>query len=321
VASGRKFLKRTKIDSSLSESEFHVGATIILFSRDLKLVDYGDQTTRELLHKVLETSIIILPPCSYADIGQILKTIENIGLTITNAKTIMIEDDLRADTEVLLGLEIGTWKSLDSEATNINKNIITVMEFRGEDTISKLLDVAFSYHKAGHVGIVASTNCEESNLYKDLFLTCRHPPTARYDEMNSTCCVVKPHAIKSRLVGSILKDILDEGFKITALQVHNLERKSASEFLDVYNSAVKEYKGMVDELCSGPVLALEIQGTVENFRQFVGPWDFSSAQNLFPDCLRAKYGNSTIQNAVHCTDLPEDNVNEVAYFFEILNSE
>ena len=44
------------------------------------------------------------------------------------------------------------------------------------------------------------------------------------------------------------------------------------------------------------------------------------ARHLRPHTLRAKYGRDKVQNAVHCTDLPEDQVLEVEYFFKILSN-
>ena len=42
------------------------------------------------------------------------------------------------------------------------------------------------------------------------------------------------------------------------------------------------------------------------------------AAHLRPDTLRAKYGRNKVQNAVHCTDLPEDIPLELEYFFKLL---
>ena len=38
------------------------------------------------------------------------------------------------------------------------------------------------------------------------------------------------------------------------------------------------------------------------------------ARHLRPRTLRAKFGKSKIQNAVHCTDLPEDAALEVLFY-------
>jgi nucleoside-diphosphate kinase len=37
-----------------------------------------------------------------------------------------------------------------------------------------------------------------------------------------------------------------------------------------------------------------------------------------PKSLRALFGRDKVKNAVHCTDLPEDGILEVEYFFNIL---
>jgi nucleoside-diphosphate kinase len=39
---------------------------------------------------------------------------------------------------------------------------------------------------------------------------------------------------------------------------------------------------------------------------------------LRPNSLRAKFGEDRVKNVVHCTDMPEDGVLEVRYFFEML---
>jgi len=54
------------------------------------------------------------------------------------------------------------------------------------------------------------------------------------------------------------------------------------------------------------------------FRDVCGPHDPEIAKTLRPNTLRARYGIDRIRNAIHCTDLPEDGVLEVEYFFNIL---
>lgn len=79
---------------------------------------------------------------------------------------------------------------------------------------------------------------------------------------------------------------------------------------------------MVAELCAGPCVALEVQqkDPAKTFREFCGPADPEIARHLRPGTLRAVFGKTKIQNAVHCTDLPEDGLLEVQYFFKILDN-
>ena len=89
---------------------------------------------------------------------------------------------------------------------------------------------------------------------------------------------------------------------------------------------------MVKQLSSGTSIALEIasgesaaagdsadeNATVTRFRELVGPSDPELARVARPNSLRARFGKSIDENAVHCTDLPEDGALEVEYFFKIL---
>jgi nucleoside-diphosphate kinase len=78
---------------------------------------------------------------------------------------------------------------------------------------------------------------------------------------------------------------------------------------------------MVDELISGMCVALEIraQNAPQVFREFCGPTDPEIARTLRPKTLRALFGVDKIRNAIHCTDLPDDALLEVEYFFRILD--
>lgn len=85
----------------------------------------------------------------------------------------------------------------------------------------------------------------------------------------------------------------------------------------------------MEELTSGRCMALEISpgpgmkfdtskpsndptnNVVSAFRYLCGPMDVTMAKQVRPDSLRAKYGVSKLENAVHCTDLTEDGTLEV----------
>jgi len=57
---------------------------------------------------------------------------------------------------------------------------------------------------------------------------------------------------------------------------------------------------------------------VKSFRDVCGPHDPEIAKILRANTIRSKFGKDRIRNAVHCTDLAEDGVLEVEYFFNIL---
>jgi len=129
---------------------------------------------------------------------------------------------------------------------------------------------------------------------------------------NCTCCVIKPHIVKAGLVGQIIDAILEEGFEISAMQMFNLDRPTAEEFLEIYRGVLPEFIAITEQMTTGPCIALEIrqENAVQAFRDLVGPMDPEIAKNLRPNSLRARFGVDRTRNALHCTDLAEDGVLE-----------
>jgi nucleoside-diphosphate kinase len=99
-----------------------------------------------------------------------------------------------------------------------------------------------------------------------------------------------------------------------------LDRASAEEFLEIYRNILSEYNQMVEELTNGRCIALEVRqnNAVAALRELSGPSDPEMARSLRPKSIRALFGKDKAKNAVHCTDLIEDALIEVEYFFTIL---
>merc|ERR1719321_1679115 len=137
---------------------------------------------------------------------------------------------------------------------------------------------------------------------------------------NCTLCVVKPHAFHS--AGEIVSSILQKGFEISAMGIWYMDRATAEEFLEVYKGILPEYHDICAQFCSGPSLVMEVRqdDAVNKMREFAGPHDPEVAKHLRPDTLRAKYGIDRVQSGVHCTDLEEDGLLDVEYFFHILHN-
>lgn len=142
----------------------------------------------------------------------------------------------------------------------------------------------------------------------------------------TTLCLVKPHILKAYRTGELLQAINEAGFDIFALFSVHLTIPMAEELFDAYRGVVSDYSAMIDAMASSPVLALAvtIRGCddefeiVERFREFCGPTNPALAKVLRPNSLRARFGESALLNAIHCTDLPEDGEMECRYFFESL---
>lgn len=60
---------------------------------------------------------------------------------------------------------------------------------------------------------------------------------------NSTCCIVKPHALKlgGNALGGIVEGIQNAGFNISGLQTFSLKYEHAEEFYEIYKGVVQDY--------------------------------------------------------------------------------
>ncbi|CAH1992692.1 unnamed protein product [Acanthoscelides obtectus] len=137
---------------------------------------------------------------------------------------------------------------------------------------------------------------------------------------NTTCCVIKPHAIAEGNLGDIISVITSSAFKITAAQMFYLSNANADEFLEVYKGVVTDYHAMLCSFVDGPCVAFEIAGKNSDMdvQKLCGPVDPEIARQIRPGSLRAEFGTDKCKSAVHCTDLPEDTVLELEYFFKVL---
>lgn len=147
----------------------------------------------------------------------------------------------------------------------------------------------------------------------------RCPPYPAHE--NVTLCMLKPHVVKSGETGPCLEAVIRAGFKVEALFAIHMSIPIAEEIFGVYRGVYSSYSKTIEEVCSGPVLALMISGSndvVEEFRSFCGPLEPELAKVLRPDSLRARFGSNSVRNGVHCTDLRDDGVMEVRYVFETL---
>ncbi|XP_012584554.1 PREDICTED: nucleoside diphosphate kinase 7 isoform X3 [Condylura cristata] len=314
VKNHRTFLKRTKYDG-ISLEDLFIGNKVNVFSRQLVLIDYGDQYTARQLGSRKEKTLAVIKPDAISKVAEIIEIINKAGFTITKLKMMMLSrkeaTDFHADHQLK--------QFLNELIQFISSGPIIVMEILKDDAIcewKRLLGPANSevarvdapgsiralfgtdgIRNAAHGPDSFACAAREMELFFPSSGVGGPANTAKFT--NCTCCIIKPHAISEGLLGKILMAIRDSGFEISAMQMD-----------------------MVTEMFSGPCVALEIQqnNPTKTFREFCGPADPEIARHLRPGTLRAIFGKTKIQNAVHCTDLPEDGVLEVQYFFKILDN-
>jgi nucleoside-diphosphate kinase len=139
---------------------------------------------------------------------------------------------------------------------------------------------------------------------------------ARVDQVpgrQQTLLVIKPDAVRRRLVGRIIERVEADGFEIRDARFTQLRREQAEEFYAIHQG--KEFfAGLVEFMTSGPVLALclERAGAVERLRELAGATDPKQAN---PGTIRADFGTSTRENVIHASHPAENPEREIQFYF------
>lgn len=125
--------------------------------------------------------------------------------------------------------------------------------------------------------------------------------------------MIKPDAVKAGHMGAILHDIIQAGFKVTAMKYTRLSPELAGKFYGIHRER-PFYQDLVTFMSSGPIVAaiLEKDNAVEDFRKLIGATDPQKAEE---GTIRRKYAASIQANAVHGSDSTENAQIEGSFFF------
>jgi nucleoside-diphosphate kinase len=131
--------------------------------------------------------------------------------------------------------------------------------------------------------------------------------------MQRTFLMVKPRAVREAKTGLILAAVEEAGFKIVGLASRRMSRDEAGRFYDVHVGK-PFFDALVEFITSGQAVGvmLERDDAVRKLREVVGATDPSKAA---PGTIRARFGSSLTENAVHASDSPERVGAESSVFF------
>jgi len=128
-----------------------------------------------------------------------------------------------------------------------------------------------------------------------------------------TLCIVKPDAVRKRVLGRILAMIEERGLTPVAGRILRLAPADAERFSAVHRER-KFFADLVRFMSSGPVFVavLEAEGAIARWRELMGPTDSTKAPK---GTIRGEFGTDVEQNAAHGSDGPETARAEIAFFF------
>ena len=130
IKNRRMFLKRCKYED-LQADQLYLGSTITVYGRQLKLVDYGDDFTRNSLASNSERTIAVVPPAGMPHLGKITNAIVRSRFIISEMRMVQLS---KAEAEEFAGGDAGLAQSLVSGASS-------VLEIMGNNAIGSWLNL------------------------------------------------------------------------------------------------------------------------------------------------------------------------------------
>ena len=131
--------------------------------------------------------------------------------------------------------------------------------------------------------------------------------------MERTLAIIKPDAVRGRLVGKILQQIEEAGFLIRAMRLVRMSEEEAEGFYAVHRGR-PFFKGLTGYISSGPsvVFALEAEDAIKEWRDLMAKAD---PVRVAAGALRGEFTGTIERNVTHGSDGPESAAFELSYFF------
>ncbi len=271
IKSRKMFLRRCPIASSLDKKELFVGNTVVVFSRHLLIKDFANEYTKSQVEDHKQTTLVLIYPEAHAELGHVLKCFERAGYHLVRARSLCFTQisavefldrfrvrgvDITKETKRLsnpdhpsIGLEI------------VGPNVITAWRNCLRPSVTFEAETFDEEAELSIRGIYGSPSLNEAEwelrfIFNQKSVNVGPWPPVQMDfkDNDVTCCVIKPHALRSGLAGQIIEEIQTRGFYIFGFQTFILSKKETEDFYEIYKGMPgQDYAGMIRQGASGKV--------------------------------------------------------------------
>ncbi|KAK7196289.1 Nucleoside diphosphate kinase [Novymonas esmeraldas] len=298
--SGRLYLKRTAVN--IPASAFTVGSTVMLFGKATTITAFADEVTRQLCAQHSELTTVLIAEEAFPALGRYLAMLtEECRFAITDVEMVWV----RPET-------VSAW---DLPVALTNTRVVVVLCTR-----EKAVEKGFDFVERA-TGTCTAKDAEQATMWGRLAELAKAKPLAMFNESNSSVVVLKPHLLSAGRGGSALQQLLDVGLEATALTTVTMSSAAAREFMEPYRGVLPDLEGTTSSFVgtSWVVQLISLDDStsvVDTVREVCGPYDTVVAKKLYARSIRARYGDSETNNAVHCCDLPGDAPIYTKFFFQ-----
>ena len=132
-------------------------------------------------------------------------------------------------------------------------------------------------------------------------------------ERERTLVLLKPDAVRRRLIGELIKRIEQKNLDIVALKMIRVD-KNLAEAHYAEHRGKPFFPELIEFITSGPVVAMVVEGpgAISVIRRLMGKTNPFEAE---PGTIRGDFGLDKQYNLIHASDGPETARKEIELFF------
>ncbi len=131
--------------------------------------------------------------------------------------------------------------------------------------------------------------------------------------MERSLVILKPDAVRRRLIGRIISRFEEKGFRIAAMKLMQIPLEMAERNYAVHQGR-PFYDGLLKFMTSGPVVLMVVEAprAIEVTRKMMGA---TFGMNAEPGTLRGDFSIAKTFNLIHGSDSAESAEREISIFF------
>lgn len=132
-------------------------------------------------------------------------------------------------------------------------------------------------------------------------------------DSQKTLIILKPDAVKRKLVGEIIRRFENKGLSLSQMKLTTIGRDLAETHYGEHKGK-PFYEDLVGFITGGPVVVMALEGpeAIKVARKLMGATKFTDAE---PGTIRGDYAHDLTANLVHGSDSPESAQRELKLFF------
>ena len=185
----RVFLRRSVPPERPKMADFYLGGLVVVCSRPLRVLDYGDELTRRRYAAVRGTACMVIKPHSYHAAGKIINMVYDAGLSVGRLRmSRLLEEEAATFLQISAGGGSAAAQSAAATA-ELSCDAIFALEITGDDIMARLHELAGPADPAEARELVpASIRCARLACVCCVRAQCH--PFCVYSTMPHTCAAL-----------------------------------------------------------------------------------------------------------------------------------